>query len=247
MQGEVHVWRVVLDRADDIIGRLRSTLSEDERSRGDRFRSAGDRARFLASRAALRAVLAHYCGRPASGLSFLAGPHGKPYLDGAGGVEFNLSHSGDLALVAVATGVRVGVDIERVRELDDRDAIAHRFFSARERAELDAQPQGLRTAAFFRIWSCKEAYIKCLGTGLHEPLDGFSVSADPRAPARLVEIGGDPEAAAWWTMRGLDAGDGYAAAVAVEAAACEPRLFDFAGSAIADLPPDEIRGKDGPQ
>ncbi|HEY2158143.1 MAG TPA: hypothetical protein VGH33_21115, partial [Isosphaeraceae bacterium] len=140
MQGEVHVWRVALDRADDMLARLGSTLSDDERARGERFRSERDRARFLVSRAALRAILSRYAGRPAAALAFLAGPHGKPSLAGAGAIEFNLSHSGDLALVAVAAGVRVGVDVEQLREMDDRDAIVRRFFSAREQAELFALP-----------------------------------------------------------------------------------------------------------
>ncbi len=247
MQGEVHVWKVGLDRADEIIARLGSTLSDDERARGDRFCFAGDRDRFLASRVALRSVLSGYAGRPASELTFVLGPRGKPSLDGAGVIEFNLSHSGDLALVAVATGVRVGVDVERVRAIDDRDAIVLRFFSPRERAEFAALPNELKTAAFFHIWTCKESYIKGIGNGLHEPLDGFSVSADPRGPAGLVETTGDPEPARRWTIRGLDAGQGYAAAVAVEGTGWEPRLFDFAGSGFADRPRRDTPSADDPQ
>ncbi len=228
-QGTIDVWRIDLDDLGGIIARFGSSLSDDEQARAARFRSPRDRDRFLASHAALRAILGRYARRSASELSFVVGPHGKPSLDGRPEVEFNLSHSGDLAIVAIAQGVRVGVDVELARPIADRDAIVRRFFSPRERADFDALPEPIKPDAFYRIWTCKEAYIKAIGKGLSEPLDRFSVSADPREPARLVEIGGHAEAAARWTIRAIDVGEGYAAAVAVEAAGWTVLSLDAAG------------------
>ena len=178
MQGEVQA-----SGGSPSISRMTSSRGSDRpsprtnRARGDRLRAARDRAAFSQAAPRCGPCRRMTAGGPRQRLSLLAGPHGKPYLEGAGDVEFNLSHSGDLALVAVARGVRVGVDVERVRDLDDRDAIARRFFSPRERDEFTALPDGLKTTAFFRLWTCKESYIKCIGTGLSS------------APRRLLGLG----------------------------------------------------------
>jgi 4'-phosphopantetheinyl transferase len=132
------------------------------------------------------------------------------------GIAFNLSHSGGWSVVAVARGRRVGVDVEEVRSVAERESIVARFFSARERADLAALPGPLRHDAFFRIWTCKEACIKALGTGLATPLDRFSVAVDPREPPGLLEVVGDPAGAARWSIRDLGMGEGYAGAVAAE-------------------------------
>ena len=231
--GEVHAWRVALDRPGP---GPTSTLSEEERSRADRFRAAVDRERFVAARSALRAILGRYLGARPEDLSFAVGPHGKPGLIGAG-VEFNLSHSGGIAVVAVATGRGVGVDVEIIRPMGERDSIVARFLSRRERDEFATLPEPIRHDAFFRAWTCKEAYIKAIGTGLATPLDGFSAAVDPREPPRLLQVAGDADEAGRWSIRHLELGAGYAGAIVAEGSgwgAGRFRVSLVVGSVIAD-------------
>jgi 4'-phosphopantetheinyl transferase len=222
---EVHVWRVDLGRADS----GGAALSDDERARAARFHSDRDRERFTASHAALRTILGLYTGCRPDELTFEAGPHGKPSLMGQPGatIAFNMSHSGSLAVVAIATGRRVGIDVEGARPMAERDTIVARFLSARERSDFARLPETLQTAAFFRVWTCKEAYIKAIGTGLATPLDSFSVSVDPREPPGLLDIAGDPDEAARWSIDDLDIGPGYAGAVMAEGAGWSLICYEY--------------------
>jgi 4'-phosphopantetheinyl transferase len=216
---EVHVWRVALDQPPDTKAVLLGTLSEDERARAERFRFERDRAHFVAARGALRCVLGRYLGAAPGALRFNYDAYGKPSLapEFAGGeLEFNLSHSHSLALVAVARGRAVGVDVERVRAEVSGPEIAERFFSPPEFAALRALPAAEQTRAFFDCWTRKEAFVKARGEGLSHPLDEFDVSLAPGEPAALLSVRNDPREAARWSLRALDAGAGYAAALAVE-------------------------------
>lgn len=221
--GEVHVWRASLEQPPGVAARLRLTLSEDERERAARFHFERDRVRFVIARAALRAVLGRYLDVPPGSLRFSYGAHGKPLLSpefvaesAEGGLEFNVSHSHTLALVAVARGRALGVDIERLRADAAERQIAERFFSAQEVAALCALPDAQQPRAFFDCWTRKEAYIKARGEGLSFPLDEFDVSLQPDAPAVLLGVRGDVREAARWSLRALDVEPGYAAALAVE-------------------------------
>lgn len=224
--GEVHVWRLALDWPGPEIDRWRRWLSGDERGRADRFVRAEDRVRFAAGRGQLRAVLGRYLGREPGAVAFRYGPHGKPELDEIGPLRFNLSHSHALALLAVALDCRIGADIEWMRPMREWEGIVGRFFSARERAEFFALPEGPRMAAFYNGWTRKEAYLKALGSGLAAPLDRFSVNLTPGEPARLVEIAGREEEAARWALHDLEPAPGYRGAVLVEGPAWQFRHFD---------------------
>jgi 4'-phosphopantetheinyl transferase len=212
-EDEVHVWRASLAAPSPA---LAATLSADERARADRFRFPDDRARFVAARGIVRTLLGRYLGRAPADLRFTYGGHGKPALaepDAASGLRFNLSHAEDVALVAVARGREVGVDIERVRPLPDLDAVAAVMFSLAERALLAAAPPDRRHDLFFKIWTHKEAYLKALGSGVSQPPaactilfdDARATAADPTWPTTARP----------WTLRALDAPPGFAAALAV--------------------------------
>ena len=212
----MHVWRIALDRGDG--DSLRSGLSSDELARAARFHFERDRTRFSVARAALREILAHYLGASPAEIAFVYGDHGKPALAPPDGdLRFNLSHSHDLALCAVARGREVGVDVERIRELDDLEELSRRVFSAREQAALRRLPEPNRLAGFFTAWARKEAFIKALGEGLSHPLERFDVSLEPDRPARLERIDGDAERAARWTLAAVEVEAGHTAALVVEA------------------------------
>ena len=169
-QGRVHVWTVALDGPAERPGRLGACLSPDETTRARRFHFEVHRRRFTVARGALRHLLGAYLRRSPESLVFRYGHRGKPELPEAPELSFNLSHSEERALLAVSHVAALGVDIERLRPMDDMEAIARRFFSPPEHAALMALAPGERVAGFFRCWTRKEAYLKAVGEGLAIPL-----------------------------------------------------------------------------
>jgi 4'-phosphopantetheinyl transferase len=223
----VHVWRIALDPDDELVVRLGATLSGDEVERADRFRGPMLRRRFVVGRAALRSVLAGYLEVEPERLTFAYGIRGKPRLSGVGeGLEFNLSHTEDLALCAITRGRAVGVDVERLRPMDDAEQIIARFFSPREQAEFFEYPQPERLAAFFRAWTRKEALLKATGGGLASLDDSFDVPLADVGVERM-SVGNDTDAAGRWTLRDLDVGPGHLAALAVAGGLGEVLLSDW--------------------
>jgi 4'-phosphopantetheinyl transferase len=214
---EVHVWRASLDRAESS-QELERCLNAVERTRAARFCQARDRRRFIAAHAVLRRLLAAYCRCDPLALHFAAGPWGKPFLAvPAADLCFNLSHSGELAVYALTRGADIGIDIEYRRAELASDEIATRFFAPEEVAALRALPPRDRTAAFFRCWTRKEAFIKARGEGLSLLLHRFAVSLAPEPRAALLSIDGSEAAAAEWSVSELPAPEGYTAALAVRA------------------------------
>jgi 4'-phosphopantetheinyl transferase len=203
-----------------------ASLSAEERARADRFAFPRERARFVVSRGLLRAVLARRAGGTPAGQSIVIDPLGKPRLGGTcgqGRLRFNVSHTGDLWACALTVGAEVGLDVEEVRPDRSIESIARTYF---KRAEADAV-LGLegagRVAAFHRVWTRKEAWLKARGFGITVALDSFEVSHGA-GDARLVATRPEPDEAARWTLRDLDLGPGFAGAVAVEGTAAEVLL-----------------------
>ena len=216
---EVHAWLIDLDAPAPGDRPPTEYLSDDEHARAARFRFDDHRRRFATARGLMRWLLAHYTGSDPAALRFGHGPAGKPALlaaPAAADLAFNLSHSGGHALLGVARGMALGVDIESVRAVPDSASIASSLFATAEVQALQALPLPRRSEGFFACWTRKEAYVKALGGGLSVPLDGFEVSVDPDAPAALRSIGGSPGAAAGWTLWGERLGCGAWCAVAVD-------------------------------
>lgn len=192
---QVHVW-LARSRVDaDGMRRLEAYLSRDERRRADGFALERPRHAFIAVRGVLRVLVGAYLNQPPRAIALSYRPTGKPILRGSG-LEFNLSHSEDLALVAVAWGRRLGVDLERIRHPAPLD-VATRFFSPREQQVMGAIPPSGRPAAFFTCWVRREAYLKAIGEGLAVSPDSFSVSARPDCLAGLRGAA-DAEAVGRW-------------------------------------------------
>lgn len=225
--GELHLWRAALAAADEAVAELERSLSPEERDRAARFRLGAHRRAYVVGRATLRAILARYVGDEPALIELSAGAHGKPFLRGSG-FRFNLSHSGDLALYALTWDAEVGIDVERITDGVPHEALAARFFSARESDGLLALAPGDRREAFFNCWARKEAFVKALGTGLSTALADFDVTVGPGEAARLVEVRGSPGEAGRWTLLVPPAGPGYAAAVAVEGTVTAVRCWEWA-------------------
>lgn len=214
---QVDVWRVFLDLEPASVKAAESTLSADEAKRASRFHFDRDRTRFIVAHASLRNILARTLHCEPRQLNLSANAYGKPFLPDHK-VEFNLSHSGGYALVAVSRQCRVGVDVERIRPDMETAGLARRFFSPAEVSELMALSPEQQTTGFFLCWTRKEAYIKAQGLGLSLPLDSFDMSLAPDEPAILRATRSDPLEAARWTLLSLDVEFGYAGALAAEGA-----------------------------
>jgi 4'-phosphopantetheinyl transferase len=217
---DIHVWRIALEISDALLARWRETLADDERQRAERFHFEKDRRHFIAGRGALRVLLADYLGQRPEEVLFAYSNYGKPLLapeNNGSDLRFNLTHSHGLALLAVTRGRDLGVDVERLRDMErDGEPLAERFFSPRESAVLRSLPAQLRREAFFLCWTRKEAYIKAKGQGLSLPLDQFDVTLQPGEPAALLATQHDPDDARRWSMRSLLPEKGYVGALVVE-------------------------------
>ena len=211
--GEVQVWRSALTAVASVRSRLRATLAEDERARADRFVFDIHRDRFVVARAFLRAVLGRLLGVPPEEVRLSYEPAGKPRTEG---LRFNLSHSGNLALLAVARDREIGVDVEELRQVTDASLLAERFFAPGETAVLRTLDRAERDAAFLRCWTLKEAYVKAVGAGLSIPLDRFEVGYVPAVPEPALRFLDEGAEAARWVLRALDPGPGYVGALAAE-------------------------------
>jgi 4'-phosphopantetheinyl transferase len=225
---QVDVWRARLDPPVEVLERLAASISAEETQRAARFHFPADKDRFIAAHGCLRAVLARYLHCEPDQLAFSVNPYGKPALHDHH-LEFNLSHSGDFALIAVAQERKVGVDVERIRSDMELESIANRYFSQREVSEFLGLPAEQRVAGFFTCWTRKEAYIKAQGLGLSLPLESFDVSLTPNEPAILRAPLPDSQEAARWTLLSLDVAPDYASAVAVEAKNIQFRQWSWDG------------------
>jgi 4'-phosphopantetheinyl transferase len=212
----VDVWSVRLDVGAEQAAYLAKLLSPDEQARAARFRFNEHRRRFIVARGVLRALLGQYLNRPAERIRFTYSPAGKPALEVDEGLRFNVSHSHEMALYAIAYEREVGVDLEYMRPLEDMERLAAGTFSARENAVWRHLPEAHRQEGFFNCWTRKEAYIKALGQGLSYPLDQFDVSLKPGEPARLLSVTGKPQEVTRWTFQAFNPGENYVAALAVE-------------------------------
>jgi 4'-phosphopantetheinyl transferase len=189
-------------------------LVKHETDRAARFSFSHLRESFVIARGALRYLLGRYLDLHPASIRFIYGSNGKPALASAANIQFNITHSGSLAAVALTADCQIGVDLEQIRPLSDLQHIADRYFCSEEAAEIMSLPPSERERAFFCCWTRKEAYIKAIGDGLSAPLDGFRVTVQPNTPARFVHLGHDTTAAETWTLHDLCLASDYAAALA---------------------------------
>jgi 4'-phosphopantetheinyl transferase len=198
-----------LDVAPEPLAALASVLSPGEQARAERLRLARDRRRFIACRGYLRELVAERLDCSPAAVAFRYGAHGKP---ATAGIEFNLSHSGDLAVYAFSD-YAIGVDVEAVAPDRDLDALAARCFSRVENETYEALAPAARPLAFFNCWTRKEAFVKAVGDGLSMSLDAFDVTLAPGEPARLLRVGSIAGDESGWSLQSFAPAPGYVAAV----------------------------------
>lgn len=195
-----------------LIQHLEASLSSQEQERHGAYRRADDRQRFLIGRGALRRLLGHWLELPPQAVPLATAPHGKPVCPG--GPAFNVSHSGDLILLALHPLRPVGVDVERLRPGLDWEPIARRMLTPAEREILAGLPAGERPQAFLAAWCRLEARLKARGdglAGLEQLRRETLVSAAADAPSGAAVRRPDPGGPAGWSRPGWCRGDEAAA------------------------------------
>jgi 4'-phosphopantetheinyl transferase len=220
-EGEVHVWCAVIGDAKGHPQTDLSLMVQDEQERAARFRFPADRARFILCRCLLRTILGRYAGLSPAELRFHYGPHGKPALvttPGMKSLHFNLSHTSDIAVIAVARNVTVGIDVEQLRPLPDIENLAAAILGPSEWATWQGLAPSERLSAFYRCWTRKEAFVKATGQGLSMQLQEVDAAMGEELPLH-VRVAGRTSESARWTLQPLPPIPGHAAALCVEGSA----------------------------
>jgi 4'-phosphopantetheinyl transferase len=215
MPSEIDLWIWSSRDGNVSVPDVDHVLSAEEKARAARFVFERDARRFTTRRFRVREILAAYLACEPAAISFVAGEHGKPFLhpEHNSDLQFNLTHSEDLAILAVARGLEMGVDVECMRPVEER--IADRFFSPAEQRALANLPPEWATRGFFECWTAKEAFVKARGTGLSLPLDSFDVSLGPGVPSAILRIGtARPDCARNWRLWRFEPAPGFVCAVA---------------------------------
>jgi 4'-phosphopantetheinyl transferase len=212
--GEVWLWSIDTAACGEPLAALVARLVDDERAELER-RAGPHRRRFVIARLALRRLIGAHLAVAPDRVAIARAPGGRPELDPgqSATLSFSLSYAGERVLIAVAEGVAVGVDIERIAPIGEQDAIVRSRFSASEISAWNRLEPGARPAAFYEAWTRKEAVLKATGAGLAYPLDRLSVTFGPHAAARVTTIEG--HAAHHWRLLDIAGIAGHKAALAV--------------------------------
>jgi 4'-phosphopantetheinyl transferase len=219
----VQIWRLRLSDLDGApLEALRPLTTTSEHRRARRYEFDADQHRHLAGRALVRLVLARRYGCAPRDLSITEGPHGKPQLDGSVGDEtvpkFNVAHTDNVIVAAFGRSHPVGIDVESRTRDADLDGLAQRVFTETELQRWRALSASRRRDVFFRIWTCKEAFLKATGQGLQRAPRTVECAFTETGEVALGDADGhspaSPDtAAAHWAVRSFVASTGIVGAV----------------------------------
>lgn len=226
--GEIHLWRASLALDSTLYHQLVSTLTPDERQRAERFYRQEHQSRFVACRAFLRAILGHYLDRAPEQIQFCYGSHGKPAIEqsiNSLGLEFNLSHSENIALYAIALHHRTGIDLEAIRPVSDLEQLSKRFFAPQEHLAIQSLPVDERLHGFFQYWTLKEAVLKAVGDGLSKLEEVEVAIAD--GSVQLIQLGAESLPIGVWSLWQCIPAPGYVASLAVEGTTQQFRFWQW--------------------
>lgn len=228
---EIHIWRAFI--SSDQVENYKNLLTDEEMYRAGKYFFERDRQRYILSRGILKKLLSSYAKVKPENIQFIYNKYGKPYLNMPSRsveIQFNISHSEDIILLAFTYGHKIGIDIEYQRAEFADMKIAEHFFSPAEISALAMLPDNMRKKAFFECWTRKEAFIKAKGQGLTIPLDGFEVSVMPDEPAQLLNIYDDPEEVKRWMMMNIETGGNYCGALVTESDTYSVFFYDWKDS-----------------
>ncbi len=227
---EVHIWNVDIQKHVHDLELYHKLLSSAETEQAGRFHFEKDKIRYTITHAVFRLLISSYSGIEPVDVEYSYNKHKKPCLQEKAkfkNLTFNLSHSGMLIVFAFALNRELGIDIEKIKPMNDADGLIERFCSEREKSDYFSIPAEMRNKAFFRCWSRKEAYIKARGTGLYFSLAKFSVSIKPEDPPMLLEVKDEPDETERWRLYDLDISKDYSSSLMVENGEVMLRFFEW--------------------
>lgn len=213
---EIHLWNVSLQQSQKVVSEFNRMLSLEETARANRFYFEKDKNRFILGRGGLRKILSFYLQTKPEKLQIEVTKDGKPFLGNSehASITFNLSHSDDLALIAVSLHREIGIDLERLRPLTDLQHMIRRFFSSGECSAILSLPEEKQSAAFFQHWTAKEACLKAMGTGIRRPLNQVELLLNRDSLEEQVRVTEEGKQDAYWHIYRLRMKNGFAAALA---------------------------------
>lgn len=226
----VHIWRAIIPDEDIRVENLLSTLSLEEEDRARRFHKEQDTYRFIWHHATLRQVLCQYLNIEPQELMFDYSSFGKPSLSdnlNSYTLKFNMSHSGEILLIAITTNREIGVDVELVRSIPDMNRMVELYFTESEINWYTALTEPEKAPAFFSAWTRKEAFLKAIGEGLQYPPEQVEVSMDPEAVTPSLNLLGNSQDDVRYSLLSFQPTEGYLAALAVEGKDWSIRAFHF--------------------
>lgn len=224
----VHLWLVDL-RADLAWDAYEGALSFDEQARGDRFHFKRDRDRYCRCRSALRSILSIYSDIAPRLFRFSYGEHGKPEIAAEmnpENLQFNVSHSGNYALIGIVRQLRIGIDIEEERSNLMLSDLIKSCLSTEECRRLSTLSSHEQLPEFYRIWALKEALVKALGQGLSVSLTDFSIpvwNESSSIPVAVPAHFGQGNWCLWW----LQIVEGYSTAICLEGKPTQLRIYSW--------------------
>lgn len=178
---ESHIWLADLDQSTDLIDNFKPLLSEDEILRAEEYSFEKDRNRYIIRTGILKSILGRYLDISPNIVQFNIGKNGKPHLCKVSGqidINFNISYSEEITVFAFTRNQEIGIDIEKIQNFPEIDTIVNRFFSIEEKIVLNSLSNSKKTHAFFKLWTCKEALIKAMGTGLSQSIKHVNLLID---------------------------------------------------------------------
>ncbi len=215
---DVHIYLIQASDNKDKIPILREFLNIEEQKKADAFIFENDRINNIISRAGIKIILSRYLFVKPEDIVFINNEFGKPFLNekiNPEKITFNLSHSANYIIFAIAKDKNIGVDVQEKREILSFEDIINEFFSIDEKIAFQEIPNELKKNAFYTCWTRKEAYIKAHGKGLSYPLNQFTVSILPNSNAVLLND--EKTNVLKWTFKDIEISSEFSASVAVEA------------------------------
>jgi len=215
----LHIWCASLNSSPEELAHYNSLLSQDEIARAKMFYFEKDHNHFIVGRGLLRTLLGSYLNVEPSQIGFIYGKYGKPALQTGTHkttLDFNLSHSKDYAIYAFCLNRKIGIDLEHVRPMPDLYDFARQFFSLRENVLINSLAGKQKEEAFFKIWTCKEAFLKANGSGLTIPINQVEISLESDGSVTLTSIGELEEQTELWRMESFSPISDFQAALAVK-------------------------------
>lgn len=210
-KNEIHIWRFKIDVYEKISDSYFDYLTEEELNRVEKLRKINDKKQFIIAHTFIRILLSNYLKIPLQQISLNRDTHGKIMLEGGGrNISFNLSHSDDWVVLAFSKYKDLGVDIERIHDIQDFLQIAEHFFRKEECEYISKTDAESPLCKFYKVWTIKEAFVKATGEGLSRSLKTFSVGRDS-----IIRIQADQNALGVWRYFTLDIDRNYAATVVI--------------------------------